>query len=74
MAETGTIDGVHLERLPTAGGGDLGIATLDDPGRLNALNLAMVRRLDAALKDWLADPTIAVILLVVFLPWMVRPF
>lgn len=63
MAETGTIDGVHLERLPTAGGGDLGIATLDDPGRLNALNLAMVRRLDAALKDWLADPTIAVILL-----------
>ena len=38
--------------------GRVGVITLDRPRALNALNLAMVERLDAVLADWAPDPAI----------------
>ena len=44
--------------LRTAIEGRVGIITLDRPKALNALNLAMVERLDAVLANWASDPAV----------------
>lgn len=41
----------------------IGIATLNAPKSLNALTLDMIRRLDAQLQQWAADPRIACVVL-----------
>lgn len=54
---------VLLHEIPTAGGRRFGHATLNAPASLNALSLAMVDALDAALRGWAADPGIVGVLL-----------
>ncbi|MCW3479134.1 enoyl-CoA hydratase/isomerase family protein [Neisseriaceae bacterium JH1-16] len=51
----------HTRR--NADGSQIGIATLNNPAALNALNLAMIRLLDAQLAEWAADPAIALVVL-----------
>lgn len=43
--------------------GRLGIITLDRPKALNALNLAMVQRLEAVLEAWASDPAVDAVLI-----------
>lgn len=54
---------VQFERLPCAGGRFVGIARLASERTLHALNLPMIRLLDARLRDWAADPAIACVVL-----------
>ncbi len=54
---------VLLEEHPTACGRRFGVATLNAPGSLNALSLAMVQLLTPALRQWATDPGIAGVVL-----------
>lgn len=54
---------VRFEELPAAGGHRIGLATLNSPQTLNSLSLAMCRQLDARLRAWQEDPTVAAVLL-----------
>lgn len=54
---------VLFETLPTAGGMQLGIATLNAEKTLNALSKDMVQLLAAQLQVWEADTSIAVVVL-----------
>ena len=54
---------VLFETISTASGHRFGRATLNAPGSLNALSLAMVDLLDPQLAAWAEDPTIAGVLL-----------
>ncbi len=54
---------VQFRTLRTASGHAFGRATLNTPGSLNALSLAMVDLLDAQLRQWAGDPQIAGVLL-----------
>ena len=51
------------ERDAAAGGFKVGVATLNAPAALNALNLAMIRALHTQLRQWADDPRIACVLL-----------
>ena len=54
---------VLFEKLPSAGGARIGLATLNSPATLNALNAAMVERLAAQLAIWERDPGVALVIL-----------
>ena len=54
---------VHFQVLRTASGHVFGRATLNAPGTLNALSLAMVDLLDPQLAAWAADPAVAGVVL-----------
>ncbi|MBC9249917.1 enoyl-CoA hydratase [Pseudomonas alcaligenes] len=54
---------VHFEERPGLHGYRIGIASLDAEKSLNALTLPMIEALDARLRAWAADPTIACVLL-----------
>jgi enoyl-CoA hydratase/carnithine racemase len=54
---------VLFETLTTASGHLFGRATLNAPGSLNALSLAMVDLLDPQLAAWAADPRVAGVVL-----------
>jgi len=54
---------VLFETLHTASGHAFGRATLNAPGNLNALSLAMVDLLEPQLAQWAADPEIAGVVL-----------
>jgi enoyl-CoA hydratase/carnithine racemase len=54
---------VQFERLPAAGGHAIGVATLASERTLHALNLPMIRLLDARLRAWAADPAISCVVL-----------
>ncbi|NNM50723.1 MAG: enoyl-CoA hydratase/isomerase family protein [Pseudomonadales bacterium] len=54
---------ITTERLNTASSMQVGIATLSSPRSLNALSLDMVRLLDQQLRQWQADPQIALVVL-----------
>ncbi|MCL2790546.1 MAG: enoyl-CoA hydratase/isomerase family protein [Desulfobulbus sp.] len=54
---------VLFATLPTASGHLFGRATLNMPGSLNALSLAMVDLLDPQLAAWAADPRVAGVVL-----------
>lgn len=54
---------VIFEERPSLHGMRIGIASLDAPGSLNALSLPMIEALDAKLKAWADDPSIACVLL-----------
>ncbi|MCD9033416.1 enoyl-CoA hydratase/isomerase family protein [Luteimonas sp. Y-2-2-4F] len=54
---------VRFDERAAAGGGRIGIATLDAPRTLNGLSLEMARRLDAQLLAWAADDAIALVVL-----------
>lgn len=56
-------DVVLFDEIATASGFRLGIATLNAEKALNALNLDMIRLLDARLSIWAADDGIAAVLL-----------
>ncbi|WP_442489862.1 enoyl-CoA hydratase/isomerase family protein [Halomonas litopenaei] len=51
-------DLVRFERRPAAGGGCIGIATLNAPKALNALSLEMIELLDEKLEEWAQDPDV----------------
>jgi len=64
MADDGGNTAVVLLREISAGGGKkIGHATLNAEKALNALSLDMVRRLDAALLRWAADPSVACVVI-----------
>ncbi len=54
---------VLLREIDAAGGMKIGHATLNSEKAINSLTLDMVRALDAALKAWATDPTIACVVL-----------
>lgn len=54
---------VLFEERDAGGGRRIGIATLNMPGSLNGLSLAMTRLLDARLRAWSADAAIACVVL-----------
>src|SRR3546814_20781117 len=43
--------------------GPVGVATLNRPGALNALNLAMIRALDRRLQAWAGDASVKAVVL-----------
>ncbi|MBY5970497.1 enoyl-CoA hydratase/isomerase family protein [Halomonas denitrificans] len=51
-------DLVRFQRRPAAGGGCVGIATLNAPKALNALSLEMIEQLDERLEEWAQDPDV----------------
>lgn len=64
MSEAAAIaDPVLFAERAAAGGYRIGIATLNSPQTLNGLSLPMVRLLDARLRDWAGDATIACVVL-----------
>jgi enoyl-CoA hydratase/carnithine racemase len=54
---------VHFEERPSLHGMRIGIASLDAEKSLNALSLPMIEALDATLKRWADDPSIACVVL-----------
>ncbi len=54
---------VIFEERPAQHGYRIGIASLDAEKSLNALSLPMIEALDAKLKTWADDPSIACVLL-----------
>lgn len=54
---------VLFEERATRSGHRLGVATLNAEKSLNALTLEMIRLLDARLRQWAADPSIAAVVL-----------
>lgn len=54
---------VHCEVQVGAAGAGIGIATLDAPQSLNALNLSMIERLGEQLHRWAKDPSVVCVLL-----------
>ena len=54
---------VLFDAIKTVGGKSFGVATLNAPASLNALSVAMVRRLTPKLREWAADPDIVGVLL-----------
>ena len=54
---------LQLEERPALHGYRIGIASLDAEKSLNALSLPMIEALDARLKAWAEDPTIACVML-----------
>ena len=54
---------IHCEVLTGADGAGIGIATLDAPKALNALNLRMIEVLGEQLHAWARDPEIVCVLL-----------
>jgi enoyl-CoA hydratase/carnithine racemase len=54
---------IHCEVLTGADGARIGIATLDAPKALNALNLPMIEVLGEYLQDWARDPGVVCVLL-----------
>lgn len=54
---------VTFEERPAQHGYCIGIASLDAEKSLNALSLPMIEALDAKLKQWAEDPTVACVLL-----------
>jgi len=54
---------VLFETRRSANGALIGIATLNNPAALNALNLAMIRLLDAQLAEWAAISEVALVVL-----------
>lgn len=54
---------VEFSSIVTAGGQQIGIATLNVEATLNALSMEMVQLLDAQLKIWETDPAIALVFL-----------
>lgn len=65
MADAGTASSgpLRLRELPARDGWRIGHATLDAEKAINALNLDMIRALDAALRRWADDPAIACVVL-----------
>ncbi|MCX8098266.1 MAG: enoyl-CoA hydratase/isomerase family protein [Casimicrobiaceae bacterium] len=55
------LEPVLLSERASASGHRIARATLNSPGNLNALSLAMIRELDRALIRWAEDPTIALV-------------
>lgn len=58
-----TTDGIALREITTASGHRIGHATLNSTGTLNALNLAMVKRLQPAFDSWAEDPNVVAVVL-----------
>ena len=54
---------IHCEVLTGADGARIGIATLDAPKALNALNLPMIEVLGEQLHSWASDPGVVCVLL-----------
>jgi len=54
---------IHCEVHTGAYGARIGIATLDAPKSLNALNLEMIETLDTHLRAWAEDPNVVCVLL-----------
>ena len=54
---------VIFEARPLAGGRSLGVARLNRPRQLNALNLEMCERLVAQLRDWASDDSVVAVML-----------
>ena len=54
---------VLLQELPAAGGRRIGLAILNVPKALHALNPEMISLLDTALQRWAQDPAIACVVL-----------
>lgn len=63
MAEPVQIETVKIEQRACTGGMQLGIITLDAPKSLHALDLDMIRAIDAALLRWQDDAQIACVVL-----------
>lgn len=61
--DTMTTDGVAVREITTASGHRIGHATLNSTATLNALNLAMVKRLASAFASWADDDGIVAVLL-----------
>jgi enoyl-CoA hydratase len=58
-----TIETIAQAEITTERRGRLGIVTLNRPKALNALNLAMIERLDAVLAGWAADEAVDAVLI-----------
>ncbi|MET0499835.1 MAG: enoyl-CoA hydratase/isomerase family protein [Steroidobacteraceae bacterium] len=54
---------VEFRQIDTASGHVIGVARLNSPQSLNALSLAMIRLLDATLREWVRDPRVACIVM-----------
>ncbi|MFY8274981.1 enoyl-CoA hydratase/isomerase family protein [Pseudoalteromonas sp. SSDWG2] len=54
---------VVYELAPCSNGAKIGLATLNVPKALNALNLNMIRLLDAQLKHWANDDEVALVVI-----------
>lgn len=64
MADSAPLHKAVLTReLPTSDGMRIGVATLNAERALNALTLAMIRPLEAQLRQWANDPQIACVVL-----------
>jgi enoyl-CoA hydratase/carnithine racemase len=58
-----TQDSMVFEQLACANGTHVGVATLNRPQTLNGLSLEMTRLLDAKLKQWATDTSMALVIL-----------
>ena len=63
-AAAASLDPVLFRIAEAANGRRIGIATLNSERTLHAIGLPIIRLLDARLRDWAADPTIACVVLI----------
>lgn len=56
-------DSVLFDVLHTAGGANFGVATLNAEKTLNSLSLPMIESLDAQLREWQTDDSIALVII-----------